>query len=622
MPLCRVENGKMVCGPQGAASALNFFSEGVPQLQSLPDIEEISSGVMGREANMRKPGFLSALGTATDVGVRQIAFYQALSNGIPRVGGQFFHASKLSESPLLEANPAFLDEFRNINLTNSRGGIVTPEHIFDGFGRGMGKVFGGALSRLTGDALKTGAQYLDMFNDIWDTIPMDAIPVIGSIIKGFVKLIVNGVASQGRAGELDRVYDLPEFNPDLDLDYARDIIHQLNASNNDLTPIWSPPGPVLDDIDSSRFRWNYGFDDLKMKDKHGRTWWGFGSVNEFGYEPKRFAPYANSPADYGATNPLALGAIPGIAFIHSSLIADESGGYDLGKLLPTAGNIAGDLWFQVASPAGPQIWRIWPDKLFDRWVKYLSAMRRAIHLTYVNTAPTPPRNRILSTPDSKGDSWSYHLAYRKRLVNAGHEVFGWKKWGSLDDELFNKSKGGNIPDKSLDYYAENFGIYQSLPIQAIARMKINQEGAATLVTAAYARPDSPALSHNSDLRNKIDQAKRDLLTSEKLHLIDEDMVQEPELARAIREAKSKLAQVSMFQMYDKKDPDQGLEIAVRGARLRDMLINEDSDIDNAISAGRPSRSAPESSKKKRSKKSSAAPIALAAGAIGLLALNK
>lgn len=208
MPICKIVNGKAVCGPEGSAgSRVEIFPGGVPNLRALPDIERIAEGVMGRNANMSDPSFLTKLGTSTDIGVRQIAFYQGLSQGIPRVGGQFFQISELSRKNLLENNPAFLSSFANVPLTDSKGNVSSPELIFDKFGRGMAEVFGAALSRLTGDALKSGSldgvPFVQMFNNVWDQIPMQAIPILGSIIKGFVKVIVNGVMSQGRSGKLD-----------------------------------------------------------------------------------------------------------------------------------------------------------------------------------------------------------------------------------------------------------------------------------------------------------------------------------------------------------------------------------------------------------------------------------
>jgi|GEM_PF-6383488 len=579
MPLCREDSSgsRIVCGPGGG---IEIAASGLPEIVPLPDISRISSGVMGTETSMDSAVFLGALGDSIDAGVRRIGFHQSVSQGIPRAGGQFFEVIDLFDKPRLSNNPIFERSFVPVSL-GANGKVAKAVDIFDKFGRSAAKVFGGALSRLTGDALKIGnvggVNFSQMFNNVWDAIPMEAIPVLGAIIEGFIKVIADGIINSGSDAPRDTVQDAPTFNPGLDKAFADQLLFQVKAQSEDLTPIWSPPGPVLDDNDNTdRYRWNYGFDDIKMKDESGRIWWGMGSVNEGGFEPVKFAPYMNNPSHYvpGRDAPLAFGCIPGMAFVHTALTASKRApkGYDLGRYLPTAGNVAGNLWFQAMSPTSPQIWRVWPDKLYDRWVKFLAAYRRSFHLTYYTSNFQSPRYRILSDADKKWKNWVYKEDLREKMVNAGAALFGWEKWGDKDRAIFNRCKGGKLPDKSLDYYIENFGILNTAPVRSIVDMKINQYGAAELVTCAYARPNSPALARNSELRQKIEDGKRKLLQSEKLHLVDEDMVDEPELRVAIIEAKKKLAQKSMKELWAAPNPDQVLEKEVRAARMNDMLL--------------------------------------------------
>lgn len=604
-------------------------------VSKIPDITSISKGLLGQDANFSSPQVAKSLAVVTDEGVRSLITSQMGRYGMPRVGGMFFETVETFRGKPIAQNEVFADVFAKgttgLSLTSSTAG-----YIKNGPGMGMVKVMGGMLSRVTGPALKSISQGMDMFKGLWDALPVEAIPFVGAIIDGFVSMLTDAIGNKQEWRELDYAKAMPEYNNQADAFFANNMLSFFRGSD-DKTPIWSPPGPCLYDPDSfgDRYIWNWGFDDILVKDEGDRLWFAYGSVSEGGYRPEKLAPYALDPSFYGRSAPLAYGCIPGLAKVHMGFCGNKKTAFELGQYFPTAANVGSSLWYQISNPANPLIWYVWPDKLYDRWLDYLAGLRRGIHLSLapggLGGAPDAKAPRYMNLvkygPQGSGKKKRpiyFNRDVRKQMVAAGQRLFGWRGWCDEDEKLFQKSKDGEHLPAGIDYYVDKFRLTDTDVARAIIDLKINQYGAAELVTCAYARENCPALMHNSDLRDKVFDNKKKLLTSEKLHLVDEDMVEEKELQEAIKKAKANLAQQSMKELWSQPDPDQVLEKEVRASRMRDMLIEE-----TPISAAVTGQKMPQwglkkpSKKGSKKKKSSSAGLGIAAAAAaGVVIMRK
>lgn len=477
--------------------------------QITAEMPETTTGIVRSSFSLSEWSRASSF--ASDDAMRVLLGQLARTRGIPDTAGQFAAAASLLKRPLPLRSfnvGSFTVDPSNLSDVQSFLGGTLQDGLADAVGAELGKLAGSVVGDVVGGVA-------------------GAVPVVGGIVSGFYDVIRGMVAYRAKVPEYENAF--PEVSRSQDRAKADAAIELARSRpDGDWGGLFSPPGRASD------AHWAAGMGELDLPGKY----WAVGKV-------------AWDPQDYGkgvlGDDWLAgrsWGGVPRLGAhdeitttVHLGAVTSAETGaaaFDPGRFLPVTAQALGHLFSLLRNPASPLIFTVNPTRLAERWLRYMAAMRIALHSTHAGgTDRAAPMRHILvkwrdldagsTIPEVSG----VRMQARADACNMLREVFGWPEWTpELDEQLVGNPIG-------IDAVVDRFRLRETPVFKAWEDLYQRQRYAAKCCTVAYTSGGETALAQ-SEIRRLREDTLRDLTSSKAALYVDRDLVDDPELGRALR----------------------------------------------------------------------------------------